>query len=429
MSLDMYEKVKSIVEKETKLLNESGIITEQQKKDFNGEFVSYNDQKNYIDVDPPPTSNEYSHGIYNRPKNYLNKKLLNSPNGKIFIKTQNNLYLEYDDNGQIKLVNIENIENKDNIIWSFMGGNSDHMRFVSKDGAFIKVNSNYSISIPVLQNNKEDIKSPSNLWKILRKDDSYLIESIFYKSHYLDHNLRITEGISDAKKWILEPVPITNTVTYVDITKELMDEKSTTVDRFINLNNQIKKNIIVINYLTILKDKLAPIYNKYSNSKLKNTNNTTIRFNGDKNIGFIKSEYVNNFNRAISKLESINKNLQAEIIKIKETKLLEEFEEKLEDKIISLQETLSNIQYDNNYISGNIFKNLDNIENTENNLNYVQNRALILDDNYDIIKKNNRYLKRRRYFLMMVIFIFGVVLISLAVTIINDIYKILNYMN
>ena len=203
MSLDIYENVKSIVEKETNLLNESGLITDEQRKNFNGQFISYDEQKNYIDVDPPPTSNEYSHSLYNRSKNYLNKKILNSPNGQIFIKTQNNLYLEYDDDGQLKLVNIENIEKKDNIIWSFVGANSDHMRFVSKDGAYLRVNSNYSVSIPVLQVNREDTKINSNLWKIIKKDDSYLLESAFYKSYYLDHNLRITEGISEAKKWIL----------------------------------------------------------------------------------------------------------------------------------------------------------------------------------------------------------------------------------
>ena len=432
MSLNTYENVKSIVDKETKLLNESGIITNEQMKQFNGQFISYDEQKNYVDVDPPPTSNEYSHSLYNKPKNYLNKKLLNSPNGKIFIKTRNNMYLEYDDEGQLKLVNIENIENKDNIVWSFMGGNSDHMRFVSKDGAFLRVNPNYRVSIPVLQTGKDDVKSGSNLWKILKKDDIYLLESAFYKSYYLDHNLGITEGISDAKKWILEPVPIINTVTYEDITSQLMDEKGKHVDKYIKLHNQIEKNNIVMDYLNIIKQKIEKTYEQFTNSKLKNNNNTLINYKeskSNKNIIFLINKYVYNIDKIIKKIENKNRNINIEINKIEENKDLENFKESLQKQIFSLESTLSNIEYDNNYISGNIYKNLDNIENAESNINYVENKSLILEDNYDILKKNNKYLKRRRYFLIILIFIFGVMLIALSITVINDIYKILNHMN
>ena len=432
MSLNTYENVKSIVDKETKLLNESGIITNEQMKQFNGQFISYDEQKNYVDVDPPPTSNEYSHSLYNKPKNYLNKKLLNSPNGKIFIKTRNNMYLEYDDEGQLKLVNIENIENKDNIVWSFMGGNSDHMRFVSKDGAFLRVNPNYRVSIPVLQTGKDDVKSGSNLWKILKKDDIYLLESAFYKSYYLDHNLGITEGISDAKKWILEPVPIINTVTYEDITSQLMDEKGKHVDKYIKLHNQIEKNNIVMDYLNIIKQKIEKTYEQFTNSKLKNNNNTLINYKeskSNKNIIFLINKYVYNIDKIIKKIENKNRNINIEINKIEENKDLENFKESLQKQIFSLESTLSNIEYDNNYISGNIYKNLDNIENVESNINYVENKSLILEDNYDILKKNNKYLKRRRYFLIILIVIFGIVLIALSITVINDIYKILNHMN
>ena len=432
MSLNTYENVKSIVDKETKLLNESGIITNEQVKQFNGQFISYDEQKNYVDVDPPPTSNEYSHSLYNKPKNYLNKKLLNSPNGKIFIKTRNNMYLEYDDEGQLKLVNIENIENKDNIVWSFMGGNSDHMRFVSKDGAFLRVNPNYRASLPILQTGKDDVKSGSNLWKILKKDDTYLLESAFYKSYYLDHNLGITEGISDAKKWILEPVPIINTVTYEDITSQLMDEKRKHVDKYIKLHNQIEKNNIVIDYLNIIKQKIEKTYEQFTNSKLKNNNNTLINYKeskSNKNIIFLINKYVYNIDKIIKKIENKNRNINIEINKIEENKDLENFKESLQKQIFSLESTLSNIEYDNNYIFGNIYKNLDNIENAESNINYVENKSLILEDNYDILKKNNKYLKRRRYFLIILIFIFGVVLIALSITVINDIYKILNYIN
>ena len=403
MSLDTYENVKSIVEKETKLLNDSGIITNEQEKHFNGQFISFDEQKNYVDVDPPPTSNEYSHSLYNRSKNYLNKKLLNSLNGKIFIKTRNNLYLEYDDEGQLKLVNIENIENKDNIVWSFMGGNSDHMRFVTKDGAFLRVNPNYRVSIPVLQVNKEDTKSGSNLWKIIKREDSYLLESTFYKSHFLDHNLNITEGVSEAKKWILEPVPIINTVTYEDITSQLMDEKEEYVDNYIKLRNKLENN------RKVLKEKIDNLFKMYRENKLKSKN-------------------INDFKIERLKIENENEMLKKKINIIEENEELEKFEGKLQQMIYSLESTLSNIQYDNNYISGNIYKNLNNIENKENNLDYVENKSLILEDNYDIIKKNNNYLKRRRYFLMILLFIFGVVLVSVSITIVNDIYKMLNYM-
>lgn len=431
MSLDIYENVKSIVEKETKLLNESGIITNEQKKEFEGQFISYDEQRNYIDVDPPPTSNEYSHSLYNKPINYLNKKLLNSPNGKIFIKTQNNLYLEYDDDGQLKLVNIENIENKDNIVWSFMGGNSDHMRFVSKDGAFLRANNNYNVSIPVLQAGKEDIKTGSNLWKILKKDDTYLLQSAFYKSYYLDHNLRISEGISEAKKWILEPVPVINTVTYVDITKSLMEEKKNNVDNYINLNKQIVANKMIINYLNMIKDKIDNIYDEFTSRKLKKQNNEVInpKIIDRKNISLLKTKKIDDIENTIFKIENMNKVIENQIKEIENNDVIKKFETKLEQMVYSYKNTLSNIQYDNNYVSGDIYKNLDNIENVENNLEYVNNKSLVLEDNYDIIKKNNLYLKRRRYFLLVIIVIFGIVLIGVSLSILNDIYKIMNYMN
>ena len=52
------------------LIGMKGLVLDETRETI---VISYDEQKNYIDVDPPPTSNEYSHSLYNKPKNYLNK--------------------------------------------------------------------------------------------------------------------------------------------------------------------------------------------------------------------------------------------------------------------------------------------------------------------------------------------------------------------
>ena len=74
-------------------------------------------------------------------------------------------------------------------------------------------------------NGKDDTETNTNLWKLIKKDNLFLLESSFYKNNYLDNTLKVSESETDSKRWILESIPLKINIYYPIITKKYLNDK------------------------------------------------------------------------------------------------------------------------------------------------------------------------------------------------------------
>lgn len=414
---ETYENIKNKIEKELEQLNESGIISTDEKISLSGNLVSYDKKQNYIDVSEPPTSNERSHSLYGKENDYLNKKLINSESGKVYIKTENNLYLKNKEDGEVELINKENIENEDDITWTILGSNSNYVRFANKHGIYLRAYNNLTVKTPVLINGKDDTETNSNLWKLIKKDNVYLLENSFYKNNLLDNTLKISESETDSKRWILESIPLNLNIYYPLITTNYIKDKEKIINTYIKYKNKIIDNKILIIYLDKLKKKAFLL-------KPNKDNNTTILFQKE------KKKYIQIIELLQTDIRKENELINKKFTNNNEYNQLEKNKEEFISNLINVLNKLKANTYKNknqNYLTINNIKQQYNKSNkSSNNINFINEKSLVMDDNIFIFKKNNHYLKKKKNILFIFIILFCIVLMGFAINIINDIYKLYN---
>lgn len=441
---DTYEKIKNTIEKELEQLTNSGILSNNEKVSLSKNLISYDQKQNYFDVSEPPTSNEKSHSLYGREHNYLNKKMLDSESNRVYIKTENNLYLKNKEDGEVELINKENIENDEDIIWTIVGDNTNFVRFSNKNNAYLRVYPNLRIKTPLLLTGEDDTETNSNLWKLQKKDNVYILENSFFKNHKLDNTLKVSEGDSDNKRWILEEVPIKLNINYPIIKDEYEKQKSEIIDTYIQLKYQKQENMILLDYLLLLKDKILDIYNKYENNNLEINNNNNLDTNNNNNLDtnnnsilnvykdpnlikeFIK-DYENKINVLEFSIQNSNETINNKLEQLEEKKDI--FINDLKIKLNTLKTKTYKNKHNNYALINNIKQQHNKTNKSSNNINFINNKSLIMDNNILVLNQNNIYLQKKKNIIFLFIIIFSIILMGISITILNDIYKLANNMD
>jgi hypothetical protein len=423
---ESYEQIKNKIQQELNHLEETGVISKDENVTLSSNLITIEKEQKYIDISEPITTNEKSHSLYGREDNYLNKKMIDTESGNVFIKTENNLYLKSNHDGEVELINKENIETESDITWSIIGLNSNFVRFANKNGAYLRAYSNLTVKTPLLLTGEDDIENNTNLWKLIKKNNVYLLENSFYKNNFLDNTLKISETETNSKRWILESIPLVVNITYDSVIDNYEIEKKEIIDKYILLKNQRIENNIILEYLKILKQKAINISNNNNTNNTNNTNNNSTNFEKE------RTNYIETIELLKSNLIKDNKVIDDNFI----DNVLENLENQKEEFIIKLILELNVLKTStftnknkNHLTKKNIENKYEKSNKSVNNINFIDDKYIVMNDNIFIFKENNDYLTKKKHILFISIICLCIILLGFAVNIINDIYKIANDMN
>jgi hypothetical protein len=249
------------MERTNAIINElfnNGIITEDEKKQLLITKESLKTATDFLTLQKSLHGNEISNGLYNRKEDYLTAPLLSKEFTYCYIKSYDNRYLNYTDDGKIELTELP--ENNNNYVFKIHINNTNFIRVSNKDeNAFLTVNKDKTVSFPTV-NLDEEIKTTNNLWILskLDEDNKYIIESRMIRNGKLNATIdepNIITSISNHKqsiKWVFEPIPIQTNTKYKDVISPyfnklnaliLIGKRTQTITNILSTSNEIIKEL------------------------------------------------------------------------------------------------------------------------------------------------------------------------------------------
>jgi hypothetical protein len=368
---DLYSSSKDKVDKIVSNYHSNGIITDEEKKNLSTLFITSDSNQSYYDVGNPQTSNEVSYALYDRESNYLNEPLLSKNTENVYIKTDNNLYLESKEDGQLNLTSFETLENKKNAIWSIINSdNSNFVRITNYQDTFLKVTPRGIVENPQIDNddNSLDIEGIHNSWKLIKLDNEgkFFIESNKYKYKRIEASLpiKVTRGNTEAHKWIIEPIIIQDISINDDEINKLTVEKIDLIDKYSLIVNKNVETLIFLEILDILRRSFKQTKNKKNNiykeiATILEGKQLINEVDNLKKINIVKSD-IDTFTKKLDQyINEKNTLINNEIIKIGEQKTILN---KDKNKYIKLSNdkrklnSASNISEDSYYNLNNNYK-------------------------------------------------------------------------
>lgn len=267
------------VERTNSIINElfnNGIITEDEKYQLLITEETLKTTTDFLNLHKSLHGNEISNGLYNRKTDYLTTPLLSNEFTYCYIKSYDNRYLNYTNDGRIKLNDLP--ENNNNYIFKIHINNTNFIRVSNKDeNAFLIVNEDETVSFPTLTPD-EEVK-PNNLWILSKLDEEhkYIIESRMFRNGKLNATIdepNIITTISNHKnsiKWVFEPIPIQTNTKYDDIISPyfnklndliLTDKGTQSINKIFSASNEIRME---------LRDKIDKIKSDIESKQKKNS--------------------------------------------------------------------------------------------------------------------------------------------------------------
>ena len=353
--MDLYEQTKLKIVPITNYLEQKGLLNNEQKSNLSNLFVESDAANIYYELEEPTSSYEKSFSVYNSETSSLNKAILPvNPSKMYYIKTANNLFLESREDGSVGLVSLENIENVNSIKWKIINkDNSDFIRIVNYKDSYLRTTLSGKVNVRLLNEGEFDVEGLHNSWRIIKldKENKYIIESNKLKGKRLDASipLKVSEGIAETTKWILEPIlsqTSNNEISNSEI-EELKDSRNNIITEYDRLLKEKTHNDIFIKLLENISNKTGKytdIVNRIKNEQFMYSINEKKQEINEKQIEELMNKTQKMINEKSTHIENNNSKVDIQFNKIRENK----------EKLILANKNINDIQqnsyiYDNNY--------------------------------------------------------------------------------
>ena len=249
-----------------------------------------------------------SYSVYESDSDFLNNKLINISNTqKVYIKTNNDLYLKSSDDGILSLESNDNLENT--FKWTIKIDKIDN-----KNTNSVQIYDFKEKKIKVAQNKhiqcQKSFSSRFTQWKLKKYNKYFVLESFKYKNYHIDSSniSKLVYDIPESSKWIIIPINQSSIKKKPDvITGD--DEKKLNI-----LETNFKSSLEKINNYNLTLSYLEQIITKTNQLNIQiildNAQETTLNNKLDNTTDLytvVKTE--------LEKLEDILKNNKAQIKK------------------------------------------------------------------------------------------------------------------
>ena len=261
------------------------------KSTFNNNKVSDNPIKSY--------------SVYENDSDFLNNKLINISNTqKVYIKTNNDLYLKSSDNGLLSLESNDNLDNTFKWTIKIDNKNTNSVQIYDLNDKKIKVDQNKHIQC------QKSFSSRFTKWKLKKYNKYFALESFKYKNYHIDSSniSKLVYDIPESSKWIIIPINQSSIEKKPDIITS-DDEKKLKI-----LETNFKSSLEKINNYNLTLSYLEQIITNTNQLDIQIIPNNTLETTLNNKIDDTTDLYTI-VNTELKKLENILKNNKEQIKK------------------------------------------------------------------------------------------------------------------
>lgn len=290
--MSTYEEIKEMTINWCEKLKEQGVFNQDKYDKCLAGFVDIGVGQLPPDLEPPKKGNEQAFSLYNRKNDYIGKKMFDSPLNKITIYTSNKLFLGSNDNGEIYLINKDNINNQSEVEWTLEERKNNEYALKSVYGSYLSAGLNRK----VMANRK--VVDSETLWIINRTNGKITLKSVNYKDEYLtpSNPVKIMGGVLEIQNWVYKDVPYSENKMYTPFSPNDLHAKKDNLLSNVEMSLQeVYKLSIEINNLSKLLGELQDLYNKADSTVRRNLNKINRDYFNKINDIFRKSDQVTEY--------------------------------------------------------------------------------------------------------------------------------------